>query len=331
MEQKPILSICLPTYNGGKTLQQCLDNIVRQFSDEQVKNAVEVVVSDNASTDNTAEIVKKFQASFSNIRYIKNETNIGFDENMIQSAVKASGKYCWHIGDDDFMQNGILALLVDFLSKNNISLLTVEYHHFVDIAASQKLDPAINQKNHIELHNGSPEAFLTKGYCEASLGVFIFDQATWLKADRKNYQKMWSNYEIVLKMMKLPGATFARLHYPALYVGQDFRWKKNGGGLFTYIDWIRLIRKLAGFGYGQEYINHVTKITTGNFPVILLDAKNNDLACSFANLKLIYTELYEYPGQVFFATIIFFIPNVFIKKLKALRNILRSYRPAPQS
>ena len=54
---KPLLSICIPTYNRAHYLKECLGSIVAQFDDRDVRDNVEVVVSDNASPDNTRELV----------------------------------------------------------------------------------------------------------------------------------------------------------------------------------------------------------------------------------------------------------------------------------
>ena len=70
---KILLSICIPTYNREKCLQQCLDSIVNQ----KAFNAnIEIVISDNASSDNTDELVKKYQEKYTNISYKKNKENL---------------------------------------------------------------------------------------------------------------------------------------------------------------------------------------------------------------------------------------------------------------
>jgi glycosyltransferase involved in cell wall biosynthesis len=74
---------------------------VVQFKDNGVFNQVEVVISDNASTDNTTAIVKEFQNKFANIKYFRNETNLGFDRNILNIIEKSEGEYCLTIGDDD--------------------------------------------------------------------------------------------------------------------------------------------------------------------------------------------------------------------------------------
>lgn len=110
--KNPLLSICIPTYNRAPCLKDCLESIVVQFEDGEVFNQVEVVISDNASTDNTTAIVKEFQNKFANIKYFRNETNLGFDRNILSIIEKSRGEYCLTTGDDDgFFPNSFSYIL----------------------------------------------------------------------------------------------------------------------------------------------------------------------------------------------------------------------------
>ena len=59
---KPLLSICIPTYNRSGYLEQCLESIVHQERFDEI----EVIISDNCSTDDTEAVCKKYK-SFQNI------------------------------------------------------------------------------------------------------------------------------------------------------------------------------------------------------------------------------------------------------------------------
>ncbi len=317
MTQQPLLSICIPTYNRASYLKNCLDGIVAQFGEIPVKNLVEIVISDNASEDNTKEIVEKFQRDFTNIKYFKNETNLGLDENIIQSVVKASGKYCWNIGDDDLIQNGTLKFIVDFLSKNEVSLLTVAFHPFIDIKKSLLPIPSIPESA-IELST-SPEEFYKKGHCQGILGIFIFNRDLYLKVDRKNYEPFWPYYEIILKMLPGSQLKMAYLNYPVLFIGQDYRWNTGGNTLFILIHIRRVFNKLRKFGYSKGFTDNELKNFSKGLFLTITKAKATGLNCSLDNLFLIYKEFSDYPLQLFLVTLIFFIPNPtfrFLKKLK---------------
>ena len=111
--QKKLLSICIPTWNRALFLKECLDSIVCQFTDPEIYKQVEIVISDNASTDNTEGIVKVFQQKWNNIKYSKNNENIGFDRNILNVVNKSQGEYCWFLGDDDMLFENALKTVID--------------------------------------------------------------------------------------------------------------------------------------------------------------------------------------------------------------------------
>ena len=96
------LSICIPTCNRAEYLPVMLDSIFKQA----VFDGVEVVVSDNNSYDDTARVVKEYQALYKNLFYYKNDINVGFDRNVLNCISRAKGKYCWILGDDDALLPG---------------------------------------------------------------------------------------------------------------------------------------------------------------------------------------------------------------------------------
>lgn len=70
---KPLLSICIPTYNRANYLEQCLESIVDQ---EGFDARVEIVISDNCSVDDTRKIGIRYQEKYPNIHYFRNEENV---------------------------------------------------------------------------------------------------------------------------------------------------------------------------------------------------------------------------------------------------------------
>lgn len=115
-QKNKLLSICIPTYNRADYLQKCLDSITYQFSQKDVYQRVEIIISNNNSKDKTEEVVKKFQEKFKNIRYYKNKRNIG-NENTIKVADYAHGDYIWFFSDDDFHKNDSLIRVLTVIQK----------------------------------------------------------------------------------------------------------------------------------------------------------------------------------------------------------------------
>lgn len=127
MASEFLLTIAIPTYNRAIYLEQLLHSLIRQLSDYQDK--VELLVVDNASSDNTSEIVNTF-AQQHRLRYIKNDTNIGPDNNFIKCFSEAKGKYVLLFGDDDLFLEGSLAYLVNVLSSGDYGLVHLKVLSF---------------------------------------------------------------------------------------------------------------------------------------------------------------------------------------------------------
>lgn len=75
----PILTIAIPTYNSSKYLKETLEKTIIQC---EKNNEIEILVSDNCSTDDTESVVKDFINKEINIRYLKNSQNVGLDKNV---------------------------------------------------------------------------------------------------------------------------------------------------------------------------------------------------------------------------------------------------------
>lgn len=102
---KPLLSICVTTYNRAAWLSHSLPLILEQTRHYQ--DLIEVVVCDNASEDHTAQVVRRFEHD-SNLRYHCNEKNVGMLGNLSVSCNMGRGRYIWVIGDDDLMVEGAI-------------------------------------------------------------------------------------------------------------------------------------------------------------------------------------------------------------------------------
>jgi len=85
----PLLSICIPTYNRSGYLKRCIDSIIRSAKDLS-EEEIEIVISDNASTDDTPNVVQYYLNQYKWIKYERNEENIG-DNNFPLALYRGSG------------------------------------------------------------------------------------------------------------------------------------------------------------------------------------------------------------------------------------------------
>ena len=114
-ETRPIFSYAIPSYNRAKYLRKSLTCVLEQVGNDDL---VEVCVSDNASEDDTPEIIRQFQAKYTNLRYQRHPEMLEVDKS-VQSAVRMSrGEYVVAAGDDEYVTDGILYTLIDYLYRH---------------------------------------------------------------------------------------------------------------------------------------------------------------------------------------------------------------------
>jgi glycosyltransferase involved in cell wall biosynthesis len=120
---QPLLTIAIPTYNRSRHVRELLsvlhDQVVRE-------SRVELIISDNASPDDTPSVVAEFQQRGLPVHYLRNKENIGADGNFLQCFEQARGKYFWLFGDDDILLPGALQLIVERLSSDTYDLVYVK-------------------------------------------------------------------------------------------------------------------------------------------------------------------------------------------------------------
>lgn len=115
---RPKVSIGLAVYNGEKYLEEAIDSILAQtFAD------FELIISDNASTDRTAEICHAYAQKDERIRYHRNATNIGGANNENQTFRMARGEYFRWAADDDICAPTLVEECVKILDQNPQAVL----------------------------------------------------------------------------------------------------------------------------------------------------------------------------------------------------------------
>lgn len=111
MSIKPKVTVAIPTYNRAHYLKEAIDSVLNQtFQD------YELLILDNASTDNTSEVVSSYKDE--RIQYVRNENNIGPINNFNKAIDLANGDYLIIFHDDDIMLPQLLEKEAQVLDNN---------------------------------------------------------------------------------------------------------------------------------------------------------------------------------------------------------------------
>jgi len=128
MVNTPLLSICIPTYNRARLLDICLDSMLDQV--RACQEDIEVLISNNASTDNTREVVEMFLNIYPELRYTENDFNRGMDFNIAQCFELARAEYVWIFSDDDLLLPRAIERIVPLLKTQNLGIITLAVNFY---------------------------------------------------------------------------------------------------------------------------------------------------------------------------------------------------------
>lgn len=140
MDIKPVMSVLMPTYNGGNTLHETLENVLSQsFVD------YELIISDDCSTDDTEATIKSFNDP--RIRFSRNDRNLGYPGNLEVCRKCASGEILFLMGQDDLLcRDAILKTYHAFGLASDVGAVTRPFFWFdedvhVPVRAVDQLNP----------------------------------------------------------------------------------------------------------------------------------------------------------------------------------------------
>jgi abequosyltransferase len=133
LRNRPLLTIGIPTFNRSRFLRELLESLAEAAGDPRI----EIIVSDNASDDDTPNVVSEFVSRGYQIRYLRNERNLGADGNILSCYQEASGKYVWLIGDDDIVPAGTMKRILGLLVSGEFDLIFLTPKEFRDQPLSE--------------------------------------------------------------------------------------------------------------------------------------------------------------------------------------------------
>lgn len=119
------LAIVIATFNRAKPLQKLLSQLRTELI--SVEDKVQVIISNNASDDNTDEVAYSFidQSPELSVEYYVQDSNIGPNQNIFFVVEKARADYVWHISDDDLLVSGRVKSILELIADKYYPLILV--------------------------------------------------------------------------------------------------------------------------------------------------------------------------------------------------------------
>ena len=226
----PRVSIGLPVYNGGKFLVEALTSLLGQsFAD------LEVIVSDNGSTDDTPHICRLFAARDRRVRFFRSESNLGASANFNHVVAQARGEYFKWAAHDDLCAGGYLKACVEELDRQPDVVLC----HTVTAAIDEKRKRKGVYPHDKEGFDGETpaqrfEALLNRRhFCLTIFGVMrkaALQRTPLLQAYVGSDRNLLAELGLMGRIRVLPGELFFRRDHPGSSVSRFKNEEKSWVG-----------------------------------------------------------------------------------------------------
>lgn len=306
------LTIAIPTYNGARTINQCIDSFKDLLTEE-----VEVIISDNASIDGTGDKVKKYLNNPS-FKYFLNEKNVGMDANFDLAVKRATGKFVWILSDDDIVENKEIVTILLKTIKDNIDN-SVIYLNYND--TNHKIT-----KNYYSITGN--DFFRVSNFKSTLISSTVVNKEIWDSIDKTPYYGLLWLHICYLVIANSTHKT-SILHDTAIsqivYERKDRRWGSNGTFFNVGLDLAKVYSMMPEYNYEKDVckkaMNYVYKSTFfKNIIYARLDG--------FHLTKEIYKKcLYYYGKKISFWCInipLFFVPLYFFRLLKKIKQVIKN-------
>ncbi|GEM_PF-4211893 len=128
MKYLGLVSVCIPTYNAVKYIQETIEC----FLNQTYKN-VEIIIQDDCSTDGTWELVNSLYKNNEKIRLYRNENNLGIGPNWNAAYEKVQGEYVIIFNADDLVNERFVELgLKEFTNHLNLDIVTFKFQYLFE-------------------------------------------------------------------------------------------------------------------------------------------------------------------------------------------------------
>ncbi|GHN02636.1 hypothetical protein WSM22_41250 [Cytophagales bacterium WSM2-2] len=163
LDGTPMISVGVPTYNGGKRISSTILAILNQYYPN-----IEILISDNCSTDNTENVCTELQKKNSVIQYFRQKENIGIIPNFEFVLSKAKGEFFMWVADDDLLETDILHKYVDFLmSHSDYSLVSGEIRYW----SGSRI---VFDEKDFGMEHSSPDVRVVRYYSKVKHGAIFY-------------------------------------------------------------------------------------------------------------------------------------------------------------
>ena len=205
-----MLSVIIPTFNDEKNLPLSVTSAL------ECTNVSEVIVVDDNSTDNTAQLLKEISSNFCRVRFFKNKKNLGSGFSFIRGLSKAKNDYIIMLNSDDFFIPKGIDNLLSYTKSNDLEVCYGKMGIKKQTGVFRYSHPGYMKESYVDRRNELTQLLIYDMYLP-SFGTII----------KKNVLKVFYNKQYYSELLQEYGGYF-KAHDYDLFINLAKQKKKFG-------------------------------------------------------------------------------------------------------
>lgn len=281
------LSVGIPTYNGARTIYAVVSEIYKQAENDKIY--VEIIISDNCSTDGTRQIIEKNFTSndYCSLIYNFNEINIGFDANCDKCVQLSNNEYIWLCSDNEILcDNHGLLKIWGLLDKYSPEFLYLHHESELPFESSN------------EYYKNGEDYFIETNFSGGLISNCVIKTETWKSLNILRYKgSQWIHFAYQIEALspkreKHDCCCLKDIIYTSLPSKE--RWGQNGSFIDTGIKLVELFYKnMPILGYNEDTIKKAKLVVKGGYPKNIIIAR----AMGYVFTKEMIDKMTDYFGE----------------------------------
>ena len=321
---KYLLTVIIPTYNRSHDLCECLSYVIPQVLLH--KDRVHIYISDNASSDDTRDVVDVLIKQYPDIiTYYCQKENLTASPNFDDAVNRVDSEYVYMLSDDDY----IVPECISFLLKCINDYPEVEYFYLNQYIANEDMCGTYLfnkniRKGYVTVYNTCADLLKVYFNGPSCISANLFRRDLWVNASKKKKEDCYGYVWLSILLQGVINRKSAFVQYPMFtarmpkvqrYVANwPLYYIKGMGQLFKYLD-------KESPGIFNAWINHQQKEDLRTFLLVVTDIsqykekykeKKNEIL-EFVNSKFV---------RIYYLLLLYLIPKWFARNI--IRNVIRA-------
>jgi len=304
------LSVAIPTYNGSRYIQETLDSIISQLGND----CVEIVISDNASTDGTPEIIKEYQNKYSFIKYFRNDEDLGADRNFDLAVRRSTGEYVWLFSDDDKMVPGAIEKVLDVLKDHpGLATIFVNWGNWSPDLKQCNVERTIDIQKDIFFRT-SDDFLSTLKLNAIFVSSNIICRSLWEQTHSQIYVgSNWIHYATLLTFI-VGHCSYCIAEPYVMYRTGNIHWNKHSEiSIKNTVNLVKILNSLKEKGYSKRSVNKAIMVAIRHLPTEIITFKKHGLILREFHVKEMIVQFKFYPQFWLICLPLILCPNIFYR------------------